>query len=110
VEKLLCTVEIQGAAHLGEQENIAQDAQKGRSARPQRAKRRRRTLRYVELLSEARTPLADFFSSVLVRVRFRTQAARWFQGVLFNQGERLFESIHRRGRGRWCKSITVPPL
>ena len=34
MEKLLCTVEIQGAAHLGEQENIAQDAQKGRPLRP----------------------------------------------------------------------------
>ena len=58
-----------------------QDAQKGHGshppnpgaprravpqARPQRAKRRRRTLRYVELLSEARTTLADFFSILLV--------------------------------------------
>ncbi len=57
-----------------------QDAQKGQTfhppnpgaprraipqARPQRAKRRRRTLRCVELLSEARTPLADFFSFLL---------------------------------------------
>jgi len=40
VEKLLFTVDIQRVAHLGEQDNIAQDAQKGRSARPQRAKRR----------------------------------------------------------------------
>jgi hypothetical protein len=55
-------VEIQWPAHLGQQENTAQDAQKGSPARPQQAKRRRRTLRYVELLSEARTPLADFFS------------------------------------------------
>ena len=54
--------------------------------------------------------LADFFSILLVRVRFRTRTARSFQGVLFNQGERSFESIHCRGRGRWCKSITVPPL
>jgi acetolactate synthase small subunit len=46
-----------------------QDAEKGRPARPQRAKRRRRTLRYVELLSEARTPLADFFSILLKVVR-----------------------------------------
>ena len=38
---------------------------KGHPARPQRAKKRRRTLRYVELLSEARTPLADFFSILL---------------------------------------------
>ena len=39
--------------------------------------------------------LADFFSILLLRVRFRTQTARWFQGVLFNQGERSFESINR---------------
>jgi len=71
------TVEIQWSARLGQQENTAQDAQKGQTshppnpgaprralshARPQRAKWRRRTLRYVEPLSEARTPLADFFS------------------------------------------------
>ena len=37
-----------------------QDAQKGCPARPQRATRR--TLRYVEPLSDARTTLADFFS------------------------------------------------
>jgi len=43
----------------------SQDAQKGLPARPQRAKRRRRTLRYVELLSDARTLLADFFSILL---------------------------------------------
>jgi hypothetical protein len=34
------TVDIQWSAHLGQQENTAQDAQKGRPARPQRAKRR----------------------------------------------------------------------
>ena len=44
---------------------LGQDAQKGRSARPQRAKRRGVQLRYVELLSEARTKLADFFSILL---------------------------------------------
>ena len=43
-----------------------QDAQKGRPARPQRAKKRRRTLRYVELLSEARTPLVGLFSILLL--------------------------------------------
>jgi hypothetical protein len=58
-------VEIQLPARLGQQENAAQDAQKGRPARPQRAKKRRRTLWYVELLSEARTPLAGFFSILL---------------------------------------------
>jgi hypothetical protein len=75
------TVEIQSPARLGLEENTAQDAEKGHTshppkpgaprraiprARPQRAKRRRRTLRYVELLSEARTPLVDFFNILLV--------------------------------------------
>ena len=67
-------VEIQWRAHLGQQENRSENAQKGRSARPQRAKMRRRTLRYVELLSEARTPLADFFSILLVNRMANTEA------------------------------------
>jgi hypothetical protein len=47
----------------------AQDAQKGCPARPQGAKRRGgRTLRYVEPLSDARTPLADFFSILLEEI------------------------------------------
>jgi hypothetical protein len=68
-EKNYCvTVEVQSPACLGLEENTTQDAQKGCPARPQRAKKRRRTLRYVELLSEARTPLADFFSILFVVV------------------------------------------
>ena len=74
------TVGIQWPAHLGQQEDSAQDAQKGQTSHPPnpwRAKTRlvpskaaaseeaRRTLRYVEPLSEARTPLADFFSILL---------------------------------------------
>ncbi|MEK6632549.1 MAG: hypothetical protein AABY94_04480, partial [Nitrospirota bacterium] len=54
-----------------------QDDQKGCPARPQRSEEARRTLRYVELLSDATclrealrrrqgTPLADFFSILLV--------------------------------------------
>ena len=39
--------------------------QKGRSARPQRVEEVRRTLRYVEPLSAARTPLEGFFSILL---------------------------------------------
>ena len=54
---------------MEEGEDIAQDAQKGCPARPQRAKKRRRTLRYVELLSEVRTPLAGFFSILLLNAR-----------------------------------------
>jgi len=69
------TVEIQWPVHLGQQENTAQDAQKVRPARLQRAKRRRRTLRYVELLSEARTPLAEFFS-ILIGAAFLRRLSR----------------------------------
>jgi hypothetical protein len=42
-----------------------QDAQKGRPARPQRVKVRGVPLGYVEDLNDARTPLADFFSTLL---------------------------------------------
>ena len=41
---------------------LPQDAQKGRSARPQRVKARGVPLRYVEGLNDARTQLAEFFS------------------------------------------------
>ncbi|MEK7760113.1 MAG: tetratricopeptide repeat protein [Nitrospirota bacterium] len=45
---------------------VPQAAQKGRPARPQRAKARGVLLGYVEGLNNARTTLADFFSSLLV--------------------------------------------
>jgi hypothetical protein len=47
---------------------LSQDAQKGRSARPQRVKGRGVPSGYVEGLNDARTPLADFFS-ILLEVR-----------------------------------------
>ena len=50
-----------------------QDAQKGRPARPQRAKRQGVPLRYVEPLSDARTPLADFFSILLKHLDHQLQ-------------------------------------
>ena len=46
-----------------------QAVQKGRPARPQRAKGRIVPSGYVEGLSEARTKLADFFNSLLLRKR-----------------------------------------
>jgi hypothetical protein len=46
---------------------LPQAAQKGRPARPQRVKGRGVPSGYVEGLNDARTPLADFFSSLLER-------------------------------------------
>ena len=62
-------VGIQRSAHLGQQENIEQDAQKSRPARPQRVKGRGVPLRYVEGLNDASTMLADFFSILLRDVK-----------------------------------------
>jgi hypothetical protein len=45
--------------------NNPKDVQKGRPARPQQAKRRIVLAPYGELLSAARTPLADFFRILL---------------------------------------------
>ena len=51
---------------------------------------RRRTLRYVELLSEARTPLAAFFSVLLGFSAFRARAGFFCCLTLFGgQGEKL---------------------
>ena len=44
---------------------LAQDAQKGHPARPQRVKTRGVPSGYVEDLHDARTPLAGFFSILL---------------------------------------------
>ena len=50
-----------------------------------------RTLRYVELLSEARTPLADFFSILLGEPAFRTRGGFFCCLTLSGcQGEELF--------------------
>ncbi len=54
-------------------QNRPQDAQKGRPARPQRAKWRIVLLPYGEPLSDARTPLADFFRILLDRLVVREQ-------------------------------------
>ena len=48
---------------------LSQDAQKVRPARPQRVKARGVPLGYVEGLNDARTKLADFFSSLLEKKR-----------------------------------------
>ena len=48
--------------------NNPKDVQKGRPARPQQAKGRIVLLRYGEPLSDARTPLADFFRILLVGI------------------------------------------
>jgi hypothetical protein len=53
---------FKGLSVSDKREPLKQDAQKGRSARPQRVKARGVPLRYVEGLNDARTTLADFFS------------------------------------------------
>jgi hypothetical protein len=58
---------------------LPQDAQKGRPARPQRARMRGVPLRCVEPLSDARTKLAGFFSILLGKscdVRLRDRPPR----------------------------------
>ena len=54
--------EAQWYACLGQYDTTLRDAQKGRSARPQRAKRRGVRFGTLSPLSDARTPLTDFFS------------------------------------------------
>ena len=64
---------------------ISQDAQTGRSARPQLAKGRGVRSWYVEALSDARTPLADFFSILLKEIVVA--------GVKFEQAMARLEAI-----------------
>ena len=60
--------ELHWPTRLEQQENAGQDAQKGRPARPQQAKRRGVRFGTLSLpLNDARTPLADFFSILLER-------------------------------------------
>jgi hypothetical protein len=52
-----------------QQDNHIQDAQKGRPARPQASRNRRRTLGgFVEDFEEPRTKLTDFFSILLEQI------------------------------------------
>jgi hypothetical protein len=80
-------------------------------AQPRRAKTRlsagkaaaskeaRRTLRYVEPLSDARTPLADFFSILLVQIlsidngRDREKQDRNYEHHPSDKGKRALENI-----------------
>ncbi len=67
---VLCTYE-----RLENDSQGLQDVEKGRSARPQRAKGRGVRGRYVEALSDARTKLANFFNILLIKmVTFCCQA------------------------------------
>ena len=60
------TLEFHWLLRLGQQKHRTQDAQIGRSARPQRVKACGVPLWYVEGLNDARTPLAEFFSILLL--------------------------------------------
>ncbi|HRC43242.1 MAG TPA: hypothetical protein PLT27_04255 [Nitrospira sp.] len=62
-------------------QNRPQDAHKGRPARPQRAKWRIVLLPYGEPLSDARTPLADFFRILQVHGRLFFEHERRLQGM-----------------------------
>jgi uncharacterized protein YcbX len=86
--------------------NNSQDAQKGRPARPQRAKRRGGTLRYVEPLSDARTPLADFFSILLVVGGVEGLAERSWPGQCLHIGEVIIGIQDLRER---CIMTTFDP-
>jgi len=89
----------------------SQDAQKGRPARPQRAKKRIVLVPYGELLRDARTPLAGFFRILLARIihdcfreAFETEARRGFSHVRPTQAywqsvEEAEREKPRRARG-----------
>jgi len=59
------TLGPQCSARVGPQKNPA-GCSKSSSSKAAASEEARRTLRYVELLSDARTPLADFFNVLLV--------------------------------------------
>ena len=62
---MLARTHIESPHSLCNMSTVLQAAQKGRPARPQRVKARGVPLGYVEGLNDARTRLADFFSSLL---------------------------------------------
>jgi hypothetical protein len=65
---------------------ILQDVQKGRPARPQRAKTRGVPSGYVEGLIDARTPLAAFFSILLYELALSPMIPRTINASEINRG------------------------
>ena len=61
----LCTRELRWFARVAQRENSPAGCSKSLSSKAAASEEARRTLRYVEPLSEARTTLADFFSILL---------------------------------------------
>src|SRR6266850_2196110 len=59
------TAEFRCSARVAQQRNISAGCSKRPFSKAAASEEARRTLRYVEPLSEARTPLADFFSILL---------------------------------------------
>ncbi len=59
------TTELRGSARVAQQQNIFAGCSKRPFSKAAASEEARRTLRYVEPLSDARTPLADFFSILL---------------------------------------------
>src|SRR5882762_1491246 len=59
------TAELRCSARVAQQQNISAGCSKRPFSKAAASEEARRTLRYVEPLSDARTPLADFFSILL---------------------------------------------
>jgi hypothetical protein len=59
------TTELRCSARVAQQQNIFAGCSKRLFSKAAASEEARRTLRYVEPLSDARTPLADFFSILL---------------------------------------------
>jgi hypothetical protein len=62
-------LELRRSAHVTQQENSPAGCSKRLFSKAAASEEARRTLRYVEPLSEARTKLADFFSILLYQER-----------------------------------------
>ena len=87
-----------GILHHGADVNIASGCSKRPSSKAAASEEARRTLRYVEPLSDARTPLADFFSTLLVlRCAAGRGIGRWGSvggGAFPHQRREFGELVH----------------
>ena len=73
---MVARMPAKSSAEQHTERTLPQAAQKDSPARPQRVKAQGVPSGYVEGLNDARTPLADFFSSLLEKKRVAPGAAR----------------------------------